>query len=81
MNGALKLPLLTTTAALALVSMIAFFAALESTFGLCVGCRAFYLGMRLGLVPSHVCEDCAPFLQQACSLIARPRRPPSRLPG
>jgi hypothetical protein len=53
------------TAALALVSVIAFFATLESTFGLCVGCRAFYLGMRLGLVPSHVCEDCAPFLQQA----------------
>jgi Domain of unknown function (DUF4395) len=53
------------TAALALVSVIAFFATLESAFGLCVGCRAFYLGMRLGLVPSHVCEDCAPFLQQA----------------
>ena len=27
--------------------------------GLCVGCKAFYLGMRLGLVPPAVCEDCA----------------------
>jgi hypothetical protein len=47
------------TAALALVGAIAFFATLESALGLCVGCRVFYLGMRLGLVPPSVCEDCA----------------------
>ena len=47
------------TAALALVGVIAIFASLESAFGLCVGCRVFYLGMRVGLVPPHVCEDCA----------------------
>jgi hypothetical protein len=46
-------------AALALTAVIAVFASLEAAFGLCVGCRAFYLGMRLGLVPPHVCEDCA----------------------
>jgi hypothetical protein len=46
------------TAALALVGVIAVFASLEAAFGLCVGCRAFYLGMRAGLVPPHVCEDC-----------------------
>lgn len=46
-------------AALALVGVLAGFASLEAVFGLCVGCRAFYLGMRLGLVPAHVCEDCA----------------------
>lgn len=45
-------------AALALVALIALFASLEAAFGLCVGCRAFYLGMRLGLVPPSVCEDC-----------------------
>lgn len=50
------------TAALALVGVIAFFATLESAFGFCVGCRAFYIGMRLGLVPPHVCEDCAAVL-------------------
>jgi uncharacterized protein DUF4395 len=44
--------------ALVLVAVLAVFAALESAFGLCVGCRVFYLGMRLGLVPPHVCEDC-----------------------
>ena len=53
------------TAALALLGVIVFFATLESVLGYCVGCRAFFVGMRLGLVPPHVCEDCAPFLQQA----------------
>jgi hypothetical protein len=46
------------TAALALVAVLAVFASLEAAFGLCLGCRVFYLGMRIGLVPPHVCEDC-----------------------
>jgi hypothetical protein len=50
------------TPALALAGVIALFASLESGFGLCVGCKAFFLGMRLGLVPPSVCEDCAPSL-------------------
>jgi hypothetical protein len=52
-------------AALALVAVIAAFASLEAAFGLCVGCQAFYLGMRLGLVPPHVCEECNRVLQSA----------------
>ena len=47
------------TAAFALVGVIAVFASLEAAFGLCVGCKVFYLGMRLGIVPPSVCEDCA----------------------
>lgn len=47
------------TAAFALVGVLALFASLESTLGICVGCQTFYLGMRLGLVPPAVCEDCA----------------------
>ncbi len=47
------------TAALALTGVLAVFASLEAAFGLCVGCQAFYLGMRLGLVPPQVCEECA----------------------
>jgi hypothetical protein len=47
------------TAALVLVGMVAVFASLEAAFGVCIGCRVFYLGMRVGLVPPHVCEDCA----------------------
>jgi hypothetical protein len=50
------------TAALVLAGVIAVFASLESGLGLCVGCKAFYLGMRLGIVPPSVCEDCAPFI-------------------
>jgi hypothetical protein len=47
------------TAALVLVSVLAVFASLEAAVGLCLGCQAFYLGMRVGLVPPSVCEDCA----------------------
>jgi len=50
------------TAAFALAGMLAVFASLEAAFGLCVGCKAFYLGMRLGLVPPQVCEECARIL-------------------
>jgi hypothetical protein len=53
------------TAALVLVGVLAVFASLEAAFGLCVGCRAFYLGMRLGLVPPAVCEECARVLAAA----------------
>jgi Domain of unknown function (DUF4395) len=45
-------------AALALIAVLAVFASLEAAFGFCLGCRVFYLGMRLGLVPPSVCEDC-----------------------
>jgi hypothetical protein len=46
------------TAAFALVGVIVVFAVLESAAGVCVGCKAFYLGMRLGLVPPAMCADC-----------------------
>lgn len=45
--------------AFALLGVLAVFASLESALGVCVGCQAFYVGMRLGLVPPAVCEDCA----------------------
>jgi hypothetical protein len=53
------------TAALVLIAILAVFASLEAAVGLCVGCQAFYLGMRLGLVPPHVCEECARVLSAA----------------
>jgi hypothetical protein len=33
-------------------------ATLESAFGLCLGCKAFAVLMRLGVVPAEVCEQC-----------------------
>jgi len=41
------------------VGVLALFAALESALGFCVGCRAFFLGIRLGLVAPAVCDRCA----------------------
>jgi hypothetical protein len=34
-------------------------AGLESVFGYCLGCRAFALLMRAGLIPEDVCVECA----------------------
>jgi hypothetical protein len=42
----------------ALLAVLAVFASLEAGFGLCLGCRTFFLGMRLGLVPAQICEEC-----------------------
>src|SRR5204862_485692 len=50
------------TAALALVAVIAVFAALEGALRLCVGCRVFYVAMRISLIPPRVCADCAELL-------------------
>ncbi|HXQ01279.1 MAG TPA: DUF4395 domain-containing protein [Solirubrobacteraceae bacterium] len=33
-------------------------AVLESVFGICLGCNAFALLMRAGLIPPEVCESC-----------------------
>jgi Domain of unknown function (DUF4395) len=33
-------------------------AVLESVFGLCLGCKAFALLMRAGVIPADVCERC-----------------------
>ncbi len=42
-----------------LLAMLLVAAGLEAVFGLCLGCRLFALGMRLGLVPERVCLECA----------------------
>lgn len=33
-------------------------ASLEAAFGVCIGCKVFALGMRTGLVPESICEEC-----------------------
>lgn len=42
-----------------LLALIAIFASLEAGLGLCVGCKIFYAGMRLGVVPARICEECS----------------------
>lgn len=34
-------------------------AGLEAAFGICLACRLFSVGMKLGVVPASVCEECA----------------------
>ncbi|MBV8980348.1 MAG: DUF4395 domain-containing protein [Acidimicrobiia bacterium] len=47
-----------TTAALVLVAFIFVAATLESVFAYCLGCKAFALLMRAGVIPEDVCEEC-----------------------
>jgi hypothetical protein len=46
-------------AAWVVLGLLAGAALLESAFGLCLGCRAFTVLMRAGLVPKNVCAACA----------------------
>jgi Domain of unknown function (DUF4395) len=45
-------------AAQIVLGLLATAALLESAFGLCLGCKAFAVLMRLGVVPEEVCERC-----------------------
>lgn len=45
-------------AAQIVLSLLVTAAFLESVFGLCLGCKAFGLLMRFGVIPTEVCERC-----------------------
>jgi len=47
------------TAAEVFLGLLAAAALLESAFGICLGCKAFALLMRAGMVPAEVCERCS----------------------
>jgi hypothetical protein len=40
------------------LAALAVAALLESALGLCLGCRAFAVLMRVGVIPQSVCERC-----------------------
>ncbi|HUE27214.1 MAG TPA: DUF4395 domain-containing protein [Solirubrobacteraceae bacterium] len=42
-----------------LLAVLVFCAGLESIFAYCVGCKAFAVLMRVGLVPEEICAECA----------------------
>jgi hypothetical protein len=48
-----------TTAADVVLGFLVVAATLESVFGVCLGCRAFAVLMKLGVVPDQVCLRCA----------------------
>ena len=41
------------------VGLLTCAAFLEAAFGLCLGCKAFALLMRLGVIPESVCLECS----------------------
>jgi len=45
-------------AAQVVLGMLSAAAFLESAFGFCLGCKAFALLMRAGIIPEEVCERC-----------------------
>jgi Domain of unknown function (DUF4395) len=47
-----------TTPAYVVLGLLVVAATLESVFGLCLGCKAFALLMRAGLIPEEICEEC-----------------------
>jgi hypothetical protein len=47
--------------ALILVAFVGVAATLESVFALCLGCQVFNVLMRVGIIPTTVCEACANF--------------------
>ena len=46
-------------AAQVVLGLLAVAAFLESAFALCLGCKAFALLMRVGVIPESVCRECA----------------------
>ena len=47
-----------STAAYIVLGLLIAAATLESVFALCIGCKAFALLMRIGVIPESVCEEC-----------------------
>ncbi len=48
-----------TTAAVVVLGLLLVAASLEAFVGLCLGCKAFALLMRFGVIPESVCEECS----------------------
>ena len=46
-------------AAYVVLGMLAMAATLESVFAFCLGCKAFALLMKVGIIPEEVCERCS----------------------
>ena len=51
------------------LAMLVVAASLESFAGYCLGCRAFTLLMRAGIIPESVCEACADIRSRAPSTV------------
>lgn len=61
-------------AASTVIGLLAVAALLESAFGLCLGCTAFGILMKIGVVPEAVCEACADLSLRHPELSTLPQR-------
>jgi hypothetical protein len=55
-----------------LVGLLGAAALLEAAFGFCLGCKVFAGLMRLGVIPSSVCEECNDLTRRWSGLVERP---------
>ena len=46
------------TLSVAIIGLLVVAASLEAFVGFCLGCKIFAIGMKLGIVPEAVCEEC-----------------------
>ncbi len=46
------------TISIAVIGVLIVAASLEAFVGFCLGCKIFALGMKLGIVPEDVCDEC-----------------------
>lgn len=53
------------------IAVLVVAASLEGFFGLCLGCKMFNLGIRAGIVPEHICVECADISRRYPELSAR----------
>ena len=60
-------------AAYVVLGLLAVAATLEAALGLCLGCKAFALLMRTGLIPQAVCERCNDIWSSGESASVAPR--------
>jgi hypothetical protein len=56
-----------TTAADVLLGLLIVAATLESVFAICLGCKAFAVLMRAGVIPESVCEECSDIWSRAAA--------------
>lgn len=54
------------------IGLLVIAASLEGFLGLCLGCQAFGVLMKAGVIPASVCEECADITKRYPQLAKRP---------
>ena len=61
-----------STPARIVIGLLVVAASLEAFVGLCLGCQAFGVMMKAGIIPESVCEECADVSKRYPQLAKRP---------